>query len=124
MPEEPADVNLDRISKVSISKSPDNSGSFDMVVVIDNKEQPAVKFPQHQVQRFWLVDPENREAYKVRLAGDLYKNVLGIAEHAEVKEAAAEIGAAAEAEEETVKEEKEQEQARHQEEPHRPTFRR
>ena len=64
------DVDLSRISKVSIAKDRYKEGTTILFATIDGERQKPVELSKIQAQRFWLVD--DREAYKVALAAQLF----------------------------------------------------
>ena len=64
------DVDLSRISKVSIAKDRYKEGATILFATIDGERQKPVELSKIQAQRFWLVD--DREAYKVALAAQLF----------------------------------------------------
>ena len=93
-----------------------------MVAYIDNERQEKIDLTPAQAQRFWLVDRESKEVYKLRLAGQLYKDLLGLAEPVVKAEEQTEKEEAVKVVEEAAKEEESEE--RHQEETRTRTFRR
>ena len=78
MPQVHEEVDLSRISKVSITKDKKKEGSFVMFATIDGERQKPVELSGVQAKRMWLVD--DKDMYKLRLATVLFAEKLGIQE--------------------------------------------
>ena len=74
MPKVPEGADLSRISKVNITKDRYHEGATIMFATIDGERQKPVELSKSQIQRFWL--SEDREAFKVALAAQLFQNKL------------------------------------------------
>lgn len=70
--------NLDiaRISSVSIAKDKFNDGKYIMFATIDGAKQKPVQISAEDYQRLWLVD--DQKGYKLALASQLFGQKLGI----------------------------------------------
>ena len=78
MPNINENLDISRISKVSVSRNPDKEKSFIITATIDGERQKPREVTGVQAQRMWLVD--DQDMYKVRLAAILFEDKLGISE--------------------------------------------
>lgn len=68
------DVDLSRISKVNITKDRFKADTTILFATIDGEQQKPVELTKLQAQHFWLAD--DREAYKIALAAQLFQAKL------------------------------------------------
>ena len=75
----PVDVDMSRLSDVNI-RMDRNTRNWLLFADIDNVHQKPVEIDGLQAQRFFLVDREKQEIFKLRLAADVFKEKLGYSE--------------------------------------------
>jgi hypothetical protein len=93
MPKVPEGADLSRISKVNITKDRYHEGATIMFATIDGERQKPVELSKSQIQRFWL--SEDREAFKVALAAQLFQKKLCVNQSQQQTEPVAEAKEAA-----------------------------